>query len=147
MKQITVKEECSFVRYEAVDGTIFDDENECALYEKTAKGVLNAAFNKLVKKRCDAWSLMGGYEDNEILVVDVKTAQDVATVLQRYYLDNYFILDDKYKDIKESVDSKVQKALDSKSPILIGVNAEGELYMLDTVDYYLNNLKDLLSIR
>ena len=51
MKEISVEKTLTVRKYEAVDGTLFDDKDECQRYENTARCVLLSKYNKLIIKK------------------------------------------------------------------------------------------------
>ena len=48
MKKIYESEVVYTTKYQAVDGTVFDDEKECEKYENSAIGVLNTKYKKIL---------------------------------------------------------------------------------------------------
>lgn len=84
MKKIekTVKVERTDVMFEAVDGTIFNDMDQCAVYEKSAKCAIRAALNDIVVVHTDGDVFPGGNSDQEVFVVKPMTDDDIKTVRQ-----------------------------------------------------------------
>lgn len=139
MKEIRKTEEVVTVKYEAVDGTIFDSKEECAKYDKSALAVLNAKFNKLIVGVYDAWNLMGGYDDNDVIAVKPQKEEDVYTILQRLLFDNSWAIDNK----TEEWTKRIMKALEEDDCFLVGRNDEGVLYILDSINHYISQLKNI----
>ena len=67
MKEITKERVQKYTVYEALDGTEFNDKAECEKYDESAKGVLMARIAKLIVGKGDAWDIMGGYEDHDVV--------------------------------------------------------------------------------
>ena len=140
----TIKE--TFVGWEAVDGTFFDDRQECEKYEKSAKGVLRAKLKALtVNEPVDAWTLMGGMDDHQVIGVHMKTQEDVDVVLQSYYLDQPELLTDcDYgKRNKAKFLSLVDQAYRDNDLLLFGLNCDNELYIINTRENIIKNLFNL----
>ena len=134
MKEIKTERTVYDIMYEAVDGTTFRSQEECAKYEESALGVLRAKLKKLiVNDQYDGWELMGGNEDNKILAVKMETEEDKDTVLQNYYLDQPWILKDGNNNThKERLEKCVEQAYKEQDVILFGVNCDDCLYLIDT---------------
>lgn len=120
-------------KYKAIDGTIFNDQAECVKYENTAKCVIKAKFNKLiVNDKYDAWDLMGGYEDNQVLAIKMKDEKDKDVVLQMMYMEYSHILQKGREELKKAFDDKVDSAFNNDGVILWGMNQEGDYYLIDS---------------
>lgn len=144
MKTITVKEDRTM--YEAIDGTRFYDKEECETYENGARCILESRFKKLIIGEYNGWELMGGYEDNVIYALSLKSEKDVETALQRFYLDNSYLCNKGREEQRKSIEDKFYKALETNSPMLVGLNCDGEMYVLDTVKYYIDNLSAIAEL-
>lgn len=68
--------------YVAVDGTEFEDRNECERYDKSAMGVVKGRVKKLAVKVTDGWTAVGGDSDHEVWIVVPKTPEDVSSIRQ-----------------------------------------------------------------
>lgn len=68
--------------YVAVDGTEFEDMNECERYDKSAMGVVKGRVKQLAVKVTDEWAAVGGDSDHEVWIVVPKTPEDVAAIRQ-----------------------------------------------------------------
>lgn len=90
VEYVTVQKEV--VKWEAYDGTIFSDENECALYERTAKCAINGAFEKIPQTEICAEYLYDGigslsYDDrlHAVFIEDVNTLEIVNRWIEQNY--------------------------------------------------------------
>ena len=73
--------------YEAMDGTMFQDQEECKKYEQSAKGVLKGRVKKLVfNEGTEDEILFTGSCDNKVWVCRPMTQDDVDTIKQLYML-------------------------------------------------------------
>lgn len=76
------------VGYEAIDGKIFKDAEECRKYENTCKAVLMAEYKPLVKGWLSEYYLYEtGGEEYGWDIVEIKSAQDLEAVnkVLKYY--------------------------------------------------------------
>lgn len=145
MKQIKVTETNTVIKYQAIDGEIFSNKEECEKYETTAKAVLQSKFKKLIVGTYNSWELHGGLDDNDVIAVQVKTQKDADIVLQRYYIENSWLLEnyDSNKKCIERCERLVNKALVEKDILLIGINCEGDLYFINTRKDIIDNLNNI----
>lgn len=144
MKEIVVKEDRTI--YEAIDGTKFSDKSECGIYEESAKCVIQSRFKRLIIGEYNGWELMGGYEEHVVYALSLKTERDVEIALQRFYLDNTHLYSGNNEELRKKIEDKFYSALETNSPMLVGVNYEGELYALDTVKHYIDNLSAIAEL-
>ena len=145
MKEIT-KEHTKvekYVVYQAVDGTEFNSKEDCEAYDNSAKGVLRGKLKALtVNDEYNGWDLMGGNEDNPIIAVKVPTEEDIDIVLQNYYLDQPWILNNSPVHL-EKVKNAVNQAYKEGDIVLFGINCDDELYFIDTRNNIINRLNNL----
>lgn len=139
-KEKTVKE---ILHYLAIDGTIFYHEEECRKYEESAKGVLRGRLKKITVAECNAWDLMGGYEDNEVLAVKVDSEKDADTLIQNVYFDNSYLLEEEHNNRKEEFEKEVQETLDNHDIYLLGINNDGDLYIIGARSRFISNLSNI----
>lgn len=143
MKEIEVETIVKEKQYQAVDGTIFSDKDECRRYEESARGVLEGRFSSLIVNKQNSWELNKGYDDHDVYGVKIESSEDMATVLQLYYIDHPYILrkDGAYKEYQERYENLVEQAYRTKDILLMGRNCDGELYFMDTCQNMINSLK------
>lgn len=87
MKKIEIKSEVVNYKWESMDGTQFDDKEECIAYERSAKGVIKGRVKKLVVtegSECDI--LNAGSDENDVWVAKPKTEADLDAIRQMYNL-------------------------------------------------------------
>ena len=146
MKEVT-KERTKvekYTVYEAVDGTEFNTREECQEYDNSAKGVLRGKLKDLiVNDKYNGWDLMGGNEDNAIIAVKVPTEADIDIVLQNYYLDNPWILQDGREEFRNELILAVNQAYREQDVILFGINCDADLYCIDTRKNIIDRLNKL----
>ena len=145
MKEVT-KEHTKvekYVVYQAVDGTEFNSKEDCEAYDSSAKGVLRGKLKALtVNDEYNGWDLMGGNEDNPIIAVKIPTEADIDIVLQNYYLDQPWILNNSPVHL-EKVKNAVNQAYKEGDIVLFGINCDDELYFIDTRNNIINRLNNL----
>jgi len=146
MKEIK-KEITNYIyQYESFDGILFDTKEECEKYEKSAEGVLKLKFQELIVDKADAWDLMRGYEDNEVVGVKLTKEEDKDTVLQLYlFLNPYYTKDNISKERKqwlEQCKSYINDAYENKDILLLGINCEGDYYFIGPKNKFIENLKN-----
>jgi len=130
--------------YEAVDGTEFNTIEECQKYDNSAKGVLRGKLKDLiVNDKYNGWDLMGGNEDHNIIAVKVPTEADIDIVLQNYYLDNPWILQDGREEFRNELILAVNQAYREQDVILFGINCDADLYCIDTRKNIIDRLNKL----
>lgn len=91
MKKIEVKKEVINYQYEAADGTIFGDADECRMYEESAFGVLRGRLAKIATtfaSECDIFNGAGS-DENDAFVVIPKNEDEVKTIQQIVYMKSY----------------------------------------------------------
>lgn len=95
MKEISVEKTLTVRKYEAVDGTLFDDKDECQRYENTARCVLLSKYNKLIIKSATEYDLFEmGSEETVIDLIKIKHKSDIPTIVQLVILDNQHLIKD-----------------------------------------------------
>ena len=102
MKELKITKTIEEVNgYEAFDGKIFKEKEECEKYEKSAYGVITKEFEQLfVGERfceCQIWEEYGyGSEEFEMAVIDIKDEKDLFIANKYFELTNNNLIDKKY---------------------------------------------------
>lgn len=144
MKEITKELTTKYTVYQAVDGTEFSQKEECVKYEKSALGVLRGKIKKLtICEPQDAWMLMGGYDDHQVIAVKPQTETDVDTILQWYYLEHPYILEDYRETERKRLEDVIMEAWKNDDVVLFGINCEKEYYFINSRQNIINNLTSL----
>ena len=74
-QEVTKKE---IIGYQADDGRVFHNEEECRKYEETSNAVIRANFERLVVGETNEYRLFGmGCEDNRIALIEIDNMNDV----------------------------------------------------------------------
>lgn len=123
MKEIKKESTVFYHEYEACDGSIFKNREECIKYEETAQCVIRKKFNDLVEYSSNESSLFScGSEDCIIDFVKPNTQDAVNTIMQMLELCN--TNDDKAR-------KWIKEAQKNKDYLLIGH------YSYDKDSYYI----------
>lgn len=89
MKSVSKEVTNTIYGWEAIDGTFFDNKEECQKYENSAKTVILAKYNKLVIKSGSEDKLFYiGCGDNIVDIVKISKPSDIDVILQLYTLIN-----------------------------------------------------------
>lgn len=131
-------------QYESFDGNLWNTKEECEKYEKSAEGVLKLKFQDLIVAKEDAWNLMRGYEENDVIGLKLSKEEDKDTVLQLYLFLNPHLLNDseRYKEYLEQYKSYINEAFEKKDLLLMGINYEGDYYFIGPRNKFIENLKN-----
>lgn len=145
MKEVIKERVQKYTVYEAVDGTQFTFKEDCEKYDNSAKGVLRGKLKALiVNDEYTGWDLMGGNDDNTIIAVKIPTEADIDIVLQNYYFDQPWILNDGNQNSKAKIVLAVNQAYREQDVILFGFNCDDDdLYFIDTRHNIVNRLNNL----
>lgn len=134
----------SYTYYEATDGTVFDCKEECRKYENSALGVLRGRVSKLiVSEKTNAWDLMGGYDDNDVVAVAMSKEEDINTILQMLYLEVPHLTSEGFESRRKEIEATILKAYEEKDVILLGINCDNEYYFINSRNNIINKLMSL----
>ncbi len=109
--------------YVAVDGTEFNDKEECQKYEKSARCALFARYATKVIDRNTEFSFFGfGSDDCRIECVRPESEDEVDLIMQIYFLENPHMEKDEYghKEIVAEMRKRLMKAAEEKDIVFIG---------------------------
>jgi len=123
--------------YQAVDGTEFRDKKECEKYEASALGVLRGRISNLIVADTrntteDAWTLLGGTDDNDVVGIKMPTIEDFNTVCQFFLLECPWYNNEERKKDREEKISIIEKAFRNEDIVLFGINCEGDYYLINS---------------
>lgn len=129
--------------WESVDGNQFDNQEECRKYERSAKGLMRSKIAKLTIKStkntsADAWDVMGGMDDHDLLSVKMENLSDLETVLQFILLSSPYYCNNEEK--WDKIAHKVEKAYENGDMLLFGINCDGEYYFINSIQNIIKNL-------
>ena len=118
MKEVTITKETFEKRFQANDGTLFENEKDCKIYEQSYLGILKSKYMDIPKKRIFEYDFLsfGGCEDYLLEIVDVRNDDDIDTLLKLCLYFHSHIREDE-KKIKEKKEI-LEKAKNSR--IIIG---------------------------
>ena len=145
MKEIKEERKAFDIKYEAIDGTIFYNKEECEKYDNSAKAVIRAKFKKLALAECNEYGLFNvGSDENTVYVVKMPKAQDADTVKQLYIADHEWATkNEEYQKYIDEAFGIIDKAYEEKDILFIGENYEGETYIITTRNTLIETLNGL----
>lgn len=138
----------TYIEYEAIDGTIFDNKDACAEYEKTLKCINQAKYNDLViKKDCTEYGLFGvGNEDDYVDLIKVKSQDDIDTVMKTWMSYHTFYQEDKYKKRVDDTYNMLKKAMEVDDIIFVNHGYEGNDFWFEGTQHGMIDRMMSLSI-
>ena len=147
MKKIEKKRTTTqtYYEYAAIDGTVFDTEDECKKYENSAKCVLRAKVKKLiVTKEHNAWTLLGGSDDNAIVGFKFNNENDIQTFVQYYCLQygSYYTREENTSELQKIYD-QCNEAQNKDDILIVGINLDEDYYIINTRNKLIENLKNI----
>ena len=134
MKKIYENTVVYTTKYQAADGTVFDDEKECEKYEKSAIGVLNTKYKKILVEFTSEDTLFSGFGncDNTIDVVDLTSKEDIDTLMQLFFLNNPHMLNDDCKEKNAETRKMLEEALAENSYVLVYRGYDNDSFWITT---------------
>ena len=132
--------------YQATDGTEFNNPEECRKYEESALGVIRSKIAKLIiydtRKISgeDAWTIMGGCDDHDIVVVKMNTAADLDIVKQWLLLECPYYNSEGREELKAKRFEIFEDAYNNGDVLIFGMNCDGEGYFINSRQNIINKL-------
>lgn len=142
MKEVKIEVKSLEIKYEAIDGTTFDNKEECKKYEDTAKCVLLSRYNKLVVDSTTEYDLMQfGSDEQYIDIVKVNNEKDIDTIMQLFHYYNPSDYEIKYMEAKEA---SCKQALDTGDFLFInrGYSREDNFWIHYTMKELFDQFND-----
>ena len=147
MKQIIIERTVKDIRYEAIDGTVFNDSKECEKYESTAAAILNSRYRKLVKATVTEYNMFkAGSDAYTIDLVILQDEEDVQTVLQMLCLNNsYYSKSENIKKLEEK-ETILNLAFKTGDIVLIYRGYENDNFCInDTLATLTNRINNIVK--
>ena len=146
MKEIQKKREDYDTWYEATDGTEFNSPEECRKYEESALGVIRSKIAKLIVYDTrkisgeDAWTVMGGCDDHDIVAVKMNTSTDLDLVKQWLLLECPYYNSEGREELKAKRFEIFEDAYNNGDVLIFGMNCDGEGYFINSRQNIINKL-------
>ena len=147
MKEITKEQTTTstYTVYVATDGTEFHDAAECKKYEQSAAGVIRAKVSKLIagdtrNTEENAWTLMGGDEEHDVIALTMENFTDLDTVKQFLLYECPWYNSDQCAERKKEIFNIIDVAYKNEDAILFGINIDGNYYFINSRQNLINNL-------
>jgi hypothetical protein len=124
--------------YQATDGTDFNSLEECKKYEESALGVIRSKIAKLIVYDTrkisgeDAWSIMGGCDDHDIVAVKMNTAADLDLVKHWLLLECPYYNSEGRKELKATRFEIFEEAYNNGDVLIFGMNCDNEGYFINS---------------
>jgi hypothetical protein len=145
MKKIEIKKqvttEITETKFQANDGTMFNDEKECKIYEESYIALLKADYAKLNKRQVieSDFLIFTGSEDYMLEIVDVNTDEDIELLLKlQMYFNAYMRTNDSALAKKKAI---LEEAKGGKVIIGRGVMCNDEFDILTDFSGYIERLR------
>ena len=132
--------------YEAFDGEEFDNQEECKKYEGSALGVIRSKIAKLIiydtRKISgeDAWSIMGGCDDHDIIAIKMRNAADLDIVKQWLLLECPYYNNEGREELKAKRFEIFEEAYNNGDVLIFGMNCDNEGYFINSRQNIINKL-------
>lgn len=145
MKQIEVEKVIKEIKYEAIDGTIFNDKAECEKYDNTAKAILHQRYQPLVLKNISEWDLFKcGSEECYYDLVMVNNVNDVENILKLTLLRHSYLTAESNK--LAEIEKLCMQAMHEGDIILISRGYENDSFWVsDTWNNRFNHISNEIS--
>lgn len=142
MKEIDVEKVLTVRKYEAIDGTLFDNKDECQIYENTARCALLSKYNKLIIKSITEYDLFEiGSEESVIDLIKIIHKSDITTIIQLVILENQYLIKD--QDRIDRMYEQLENASIAGETFMINRGYQNDCFWpLDSVE---NKIKQILS--
>ena len=129
-----VKEEKKYTVevYEAIDGTIFPEQAECEIYERSAKCLLLSKYNKLVIKKDVEYNIFGcGSEDGYVDIVKLHSKKDIDVIMQTLGVINPHMLKEDNKERYDKYQDILEKACSEDDLVFIFRGCEDDMFWIE----------------
>ena len=143
MKQIEKTRTITEIKYQAIDGTEFDDKNECIKYDNTALAVMMARYKSLVITSMTEWDLFGvGCDDNICDIVKLTKDSDISTIM---WLLAYY---HSYPSEKlQELEKKMMNTIESNDVVIVNRGySPDEFWICDTALGLINKITSKCKI-
>lgn len=145
MKEVKTERSVYDIHYEAIDGTIFYNKEECEKYDQTAEAVLRQRFNGMIVKEGTEYSLFGmGNDDATVYAIRMETEADATTMKQLWeYYHQYLQKTAGYSEVQKIAYDRIDTAYQEMDILFVGEDCENCLYTINT---RANMIEDLQNI-
>lgn len=126
MKEVIKEKKSTYTVYQAIDGTEFNNREECQKYEDTAKCLLLTKYKPLVKRTVNEYDIFntGSDEYTIDILYPLATESSINTLIQLCRLYN----GERETGYYDNMKNKLEEYLKTKDTILIGRGSEYEGY-------------------
>lgn len=144
MKQVKTEKISYDIKWEAIDGTQFTNEEECRKYESSARMVLWKRFNDCVIHTDTEYDLLNvGSDECTVYAVKMPTTRERDCVAQLWALDNSWAINKEDSSYRDEAFSYIDQAYKQEDVLLVGENCDGEIYIIGTRQTIIERLVNL----
>lgn len=129
----------------ANDGTEFFDREECRKYEESALGVLRSKIAKLIVGKGNAWKVLGGFDDHDLVAIKMEKPEDLDTVKQFFLMEQHWYNEEGREESKNAKFSIMDKAFKNNDYLIFGINSDGDYYFIDSYKGIICSLTNLCN--
>lgn len=145
MKEVKTERSVYDIHYEAIDGTIFYNKEECEKYDRTAEAVLRQRFNGMIVKEGTEYSLFGmGNDDATVYAIRMEEESDAFTMKQLWeHYHEYMNNTSRYSELQKKAYDRIDTAYQEMDILFVAEDCEHSLYIINTMA---NMIEDLQNI-
>ena len=145
MKEIKTERSVYDIHYEAIDGTIFYNKEECEKYDHTAEAVLRQRFNGMIVKEGTEYSLFSmGNDDATVYAIRMETEAEATTMKQLWeYYHEYMNDTPRYPVLQKEAYDCIDTAYQEMDILFVAEDCEHSLYIINTRANMIENLQNL----
>ena len=147
IKDKTIVEQ--YTVYESFDGEEFLTSEGCRKYEGSALGVVRSKIAKLIVYDSrkisgeDAWTIMGGCDDHNIVAVKMSNAADLDLVKQWLLLECPYYNNEEREELRAKKFVIFEDAYNNGDVLIFGRNCDGDYYFINSRQNIIDNLMKL----
>ena len=151
IKDKTIVEQ--YTVYEAFDGEEFHTSEECRKYEESALGVVRSKIAKLIVYDTrkisgeDAWTIMGGCDDHNIVAIKMSNAADLDLVKQWLLLECPYYSDEGREEIKAKRFAIFEDAYNNGDILIFGMNCDNDGYFINSRQNIIDKLNSFDQLK
>jgi hypothetical protein len=147
MKQIEVEKVIKEIKYEAIDGTIFNNKTECEKYDNIARAILHHKYQPFVLKTISEWDLFKcGSDEYYYDLVMVNNVNDVENILKLILFHHSYLTTESNKNKLAEIEKLCMQAMNEGNIILVSKGCENDSFWVsDTWNNRFNHISNEIS--
>lgn len=147
MREIKQSNTNTVIKYKALDGTIFNDKEECVKYENTLACYLKTRYMSLVQRTMTEGELTTfGSDDYYIDLVLLKSEEDVKNIMLYILYNHSYIQNPGHESKLKDCYHKCNTAYYNQETLLVGRgDSENTCYPLGTLEGLIKHVSSFKS--